>query len=582
MIFRTPGSRALLTSLVVASCGGADTHRETAIAAHPSTPPVRPTADAPALVATLPHHTALRAAIDPARIGRWLGRIASVVDPRAVAEAMRVFHLDERSLIEGHLAESLGVDPTRAIQIGLASIDDASRPEIERLHASAIALRQNDAARVDEAMASFDGEHHALISLRAIVPIRDLATLRETVRNALAEQRWTAATAPAGIDEFYVHRSDNSAIAVSHNTDTLVIDLLVAPLATRGDGDVPADAFVRRLSDAARALRLRTADAPHDDALALEGDAFRVQYAPADLAPINFFYGLGAISSALRAVDPSMRRQIATVGMLEAVQSFDVAGNARGPYFDRLTIDVTDQPSFAMRVEPGRGAEIPNDAAWVETPSFDTSPVLVQFDASSAFVRGWHLPGDDASPRSSRQFRVSVAEAGGLATMMSLPFALIDGLRRSLDDPMGRFPGSPAALARFERVGVATVAMHDVQVGLFPASTRESTAVCVFQPAARCNARNRLVVDRTVTEGASSARLVRVGDRFALLVGRNADSVRTAQLRLTAAPVAAARFHADLGQAGAANPLAAAFPGAIDGAVHHEGSAWIFEAHPAP
>jgi hypothetical protein len=234
----------------------------------------------------------------------------------------------------------------------------------------------------------------------------------------------------------------------------------------------------------------------------------------------------GAVSGA--SVEPEMREKIAAEGLWEADQSYVLAGNAKGPYFDRIDVSGTYPRALEISAEAGPAFVAPPDEVWKTSTSIAIkSPTESDSDVSRAFVQAWPFPGVPAGqgvdPTAFAQIARSAGWGGLVAGLPSVALALL-GL------PYHRPPvfASIAPILRFERLGtfrpvVKQAVLPQVFFGLLAEGTSRAAAECALAEAVPC--RDRLKLGAITEIKGSFVRLAAVEKRFVVLVGTSRASV---------------------------------------------------------
>jgi hypothetical protein len=260
------------------------------------------------------------------------------------------------------------------------------------------------------------------------------------------------------------------------------------------------------------------------------------------LADVGFLSGVDSLLSGLEGADSDRRDEVTLLGLREAHRLFDLAGDAKGAFFDRVEINLEGGAATSARASArftfGPGFATAGSAAPAPGPSF-AAPSPAMIDASVAALAALRLPGDTPGRFPDDALMNMIREAGPAGWLVAAPLFTIAAAGVPLR-PVPTVFEPPEAVAKLERVGIYTRASdnRDVFVGILPRGASASLASCVLAGAEPCKNRLHVGAPALLVTG-HWVRLVRLGDRFAVLVAEDRNAVDTAVVSPRAAQAAA-------------------------------------------
>jgi hypothetical protein len=478
--------------------------------------------------------------VDLGKVDAIAGDVIRRMDPSDRASLEGVLRLGAGALGNGKLPAALGMDTGRPIVASLA-IAGNGKAVVE--HLRALAGQPPSPGLATEVIAPFKegvaAGSRAGLWARVIVPSTDAGVTVGAVATLLTGLEWKSAPPPDGFDELYVERRDRAVAGLSRLPGAAVIDVAIPAVATEVEG---AAATAGR--DLLSAIRARPPGGPHDEPLAPAGMIMRAQWSPAALAEAGFLSGVASTARALNlkesgtGIDDAQRGRLAAAGLREAAQSFALAGDARGAFFDRIEAWVeggVGTIAGAVAASPGPAAKL-QEAAWSKAAAIVLPGAFASLDVSVPWLKSWTIIGSD--PLESDDFERTLHDAGWPGYWVALP----QFLAASTWGPMSRYSGRSGWARRLERMMVVSLAEHssDAHVGLLPAGTKPAEAECILvEPPAPCSGDKKLRTGAAVSIDGRTFKLVQVKGRWAIVVGRDKAAVDEIKPELAAssAPV---------------------------------------------
>lgn len=499
----------------------------------PASAPLQPAAPIPEPVAAA-RRPAFAAAVDGAQTDRFLVTLLGALEPGIRQIAERELGLNPGALSQPSVLSVFGIDPTRPMVFGLASLDDRGRALVDEARRAAPGSGGSDKTSARDKVVSKlardrDGSE---VHFSFVIPTIDSALALDRMQKLLDSAGWNKSPEPQGFESVWSRREKLMAITASG--DSLTVDL--ADVGERGAR------AVELLHGRSMSLResLRAAAPP------LEGNTARMTFSPSLLAEVGFFGALALVHRVIRDVDEEYRNRILQEGFQEASRILDLSGGRSGAYFETVEIALQTNatlPGISGVAIAGPGTQVPSAGACAPSLSLELPDADVTYDATNACLRALKLPGDpeDGSIERSR-YQDWARDAGAWGRFAALPFIPGGIARERLISLHGLAPG---ALQKFERFG--WMAPHNTTSrslfwGMLPAGTAQRDAVCaVTNQPAPCVGKMVLAPGRTQEVEQSWARLVRVGDRWVLLLSTDKASIEKVSPILTRAPVPAIR-----------------------------------------
>ncbi len=519
----------LAAALVLAAAGGAPPAAAppvatVTVAAPSAEPALPPPAPLPPLDPSLPGGSAALASLDTAKLDAILVAVlASLPKERRAIESL--VHLADGDIARGGLVRGLALDPGRPMVASL-SLTPGGRRVVERVRALVERPPQPDAL-VHELRAAFEGSPSAGLSARVVVPSTDAAVTLHDATDVLDFAGWKSGSPPRGVDLFYAEPEERAFVGLSRGASEVVLDVVVP------SGGPPGAV------EALRALRARTAESPRDEPVRLDGALARVRYAPAALADLGLLSGIAATLRAVSSgdVEEADRGKLAQHGLGEAAQSYALAGDARGAFFDRIELWAEGgygTLAFGARATPGPATQIA-EAAWAPGIAPSIRGMFATVDVSVPWLESWAFPGPD--PHDPTPLMNAANDVGWVANWIALP-QLLAG---NVGETMRWFHAHPEVVRRLERVLVFSPTLHGNQaaIGLLAAGAKPADVACALvEPPAPCTPDKRLLPGVPVRIGHEYFGLMQVKGRWAILTSRDKALVQKTRpdLRAAAAP----------------------------------------------
>jgi len=508
---------ALLIALALGGCGGAQTTAHGGAGAEPG-------GAVGAVDTTLPADAPVYATGRVAQIAPLFGVLLALLESEQSADIVR----------------RLALDPVRASSAALypseAPLDAAARSIAAAVPASRDAEPASDLeASIARAIApARDVPLHARAVIASTRPASTFDVLG-TFLTGMSLTKWPRT--PAGIDGVYATDDEHIVIALLHDDQNVVVELLDFPFAAAGPGQHErARAELERIRGGSR----RSTTTP--PALA-DGELGRLVVLPRAAATLHLLTGVGVTLRAIASVDPSARAALLQAGLFEAGGALALTGDARGAYAERIevaargslaTVDTTTRitlgPALAGAIAPSAPAQ-----------GTTISPMEFGYIEASAAARAVALPHRASEADTPAAFMHLLNEAGGtLPYLYAMPHVIVLLLRELLDeDP--ELPIPPPIRASADRVGAMFGDHHRVRYALLPPATTAVEAALALPHATGTPRPRMLSLGQPMTIGNTTAVATAVGDRFAVVVSDSPEMLRAAHLELTPASTAVAR-----------------------------------------
>jgi len=491
----------------------------------------------------LPSSPAAHGAIDPERLSELLASFARRFQPHQTALVEHALGLPPSSLASGNLASSIGVDPSRSIQIAVAPIDEAGK----RVVAAARSLVPTGRHRFEiegfsrAVQKAFSANRPSPIHIRVVVPASDTPRLLTALRTLLESRRYVPIAAPEGIESLHARRE--RAVAISLGPQVVVVDILAF------EGVVPSP---RMVADAAsrswQALLSPTSQA----GLATDGQVARWSYSPAAVSDLGFLEAISREQDRI-AIDRDSHPDVGmtfNASLASQFYGFSGAEPLRFRTGQAILGMEAGRPVVATITELGGGLSAEAAVGCAPSVSVDFPGALSRFDVSTSCMRLIEVPGDVVDKGAlvqanfpAEQLRFSwLRGTGWLGWPLAMPWTPFALSRVPLSWNAGV---GPRAMQRMERFGWSNPAFGapDVFWGLLPlGASTEAVACAAEEQAAGCKGKRRLKAGGAVHDlGGRFARLVQLGNRLVLLTSKDRKAVESMTPRLTSAPVPAMR-----------------------------------------
>ena len=521
----------LLMSVGMLACGGAPerTAMPAPIAAAAATPPPISAEVIPPESGRLPDNAAAYASLDVAAVDQWLGHIAKIMPPEAIARLERNLGLLPGAMGAGSLLQSSGVDAQRPIVAAVSPLNVDGRTVlsigVEQFAALAargflpngLALTMNKALKA---------HREPPIHLRIVIPTKDSAAMVTAIRSFLFELECDATDVPDGFSEVCFHGNKSLAFSVRPNEVVMDFHRFVGATPSKTD-------FVEALLRTRRAM----SEAHGGVAPSLESSAVRVRYNPGSLADVGYVDAIGEAYGSgerdARSADWSMLALLRSAGLVTSLGK-----RVDGAHFEAVDVRIGFHDALPeLRVEAfyGPGLKPPTSAACAPSRSVDFPGALSRFDLNTSCMRALEVPGDtEHGPLTQSTFLRMFRDAHWVGQPVALPWYPI-GLTRT---PLHWYAGvGPEAMMRFERFGWSNPAFGEPDVfwGLLPAGATTLDVRCaVAESPASCQGKRQIVVGRINDVGRAFVRVVKLGDRVVVLSSLNRQAVGAMTPKLTA------------------------------------------------
>ncbi len=527
---------APLALLTLSACGPATPAPQPAPAVVQSLPAI-PSAPPPTVAEpdpALPSAPALALSIDTARLDRWIAQVLAALDPSLRSPIERELNLPSGALGQGPISAALGIDSSRPMMMGIASLDEASGALLQRARELVRSGPGSSASRgrssnLAELMREARGDELRMVFT---IPAIDPALLVSRLQTMLDGAGWSRANAVAGFEAVWMR--GRHALALSTAGDRVNVDYL------------PGARTEARASKLLAEGRGALATALRASAPQLEGKTARMVLSPRAVAEVGLLDSLRSVHQAIEDVDSEYATQMEEQALREAGAILELSENAEGPFFDRVEVSLeTDSvmPGLSGRAIAGRGWTDPG-AACAPSISVKLPPSDVAVDFSNVCNRALRLPGRAGDVGyASNPYRRLIDHAGLVGGLVALPFHFA-GLSQEATRVL---PGVAAqAVSRFERFGWSGgTPLHRAGVfwGLLPANTDLPTASCAISLDPKgCSGKAVLTPGKISDLGGAHARLVKTGNRWVVIAARERKAIERLLVSLTKAPVAPDRL----------------------------------------
>ena len=525
-------------------------------------------------------------AVDLSRIDDFRDSLGNQAPPIVYQILAEVFDVPVETARDGRVLERLGLDREGTLRAVVCSLDASGHARVEALRVLVPGGPDDVGHGRTESIRRLAMQDEApWIAVRILVPVTRPEVFLSTVLDDRARANLLEVDGVEGASEVFVRPGGGAVLALSTRDDAIVVDLRLDPfVGVRRLDDEAARAAARRAL--AGRGSLASAPAPSFDP---GNDLARLDVVPAALAELNFLYGLGRTLEAVESIDPGSRDAIVTAGAFESSRSFELAGDASGPFFEKLVFRLGEDLGASLRAEARDASILPPGEAFRASTSIAVARAGLVFEASPRFPNAFVLPGDrssssrpdGASARSG--FDLALAEAGGLARLYAAPFAAIALLRSFLAEPTRRSEREEAGavLAPFERLAIADAdGRRTAVIALVAEGHDAKEAACGFFLDSRpCLA--RLAAERPLTVDEETWVLLHeVRGRKVVIVGRSETLVRSVASRVSLVDGGAA-VHATMGGPGfeamELRELLPGFEGLLEARVVRDGASLVFE-----
>jgi hypothetical protein len=404
------------------------------------------------------------------------------------------------------LRATLKLDPSRSITFALDSLSPAGEEILQRI--SALPLTEpGAAARLQAALA---GVAKAPLRLRVVLPSTDPRAALAALPALLSELHVETTPAPRGRLALRFNEVIRGLFHATH--DSVIFDFqsgvataLTAPLDFGSIHGVAPD---------------------------LEGRAAQIQVDPDRLSAVaavtSFVPLLPYFDGSDTALSETDRDHLAVEALRQRQRSRWLAVKPGvGPIYNRETLSIDAAlTTLEIRFEPGRALTPIPDSVWNATKGLAVVPGSRGFvDVSSALMRAWPMPG--SNPKESLEIlKVSPNFSIALGAPVGVLSAAYEELART-------FPTQ--VIDRFERLTVVVKA-PDVVIGILPATTKRTEALCALAATLPCPKKDALVVGKTVEIGTQSARLLEIDGRFVVAVSDTKKALEKTSIQLEDAP----------------------------------------------
>ncbi len=529
-------SRLLLPILLLAAACGGTPPVTTVVVAVPSAQPAptaAPAAPLPPLDPSLPAGSAAVLSIDTDKLGALFNGVAH--EPPAVRAALaRALGLAQGTLTHREVVEVLALDRARPIMASLW-LTEGARAAVARVRA-VHARAPAEGVIVGEVRHALEGVTGAALALRLVLPTIDVAVTLRAAGERLDRKGWKSETSPEGFEHFYASSENDSFAGLSRGPSTVVVDAVF-----------PLDVTDRRRARAAaiealRALRRRSPEGPHDEPPDLEGAVARARYAPAALADVGFLDGVSRVVNVMSGVEDDAHRGLAVKQRLdEAARSYDLLGDPRGAFFDRIELWIEGgygSIAGGVRAVPGPATQA-TELPWAPGVGATIPPVFAWLDLSLPWLRGWAFPGADA--RGPERLRETIRQAGEIGSAIAFPHLLT----ATAAEPVRWFREHPGLDRRLERAAyfVAADGAPEAYFGILAQGITPADAACVLvEPPAPCTPDKKLSTSAAVHLDDRYVKLAQSKGRWTILASSDVALVEKTKIDLAPAPVAPARL----------------------------------------